>query len=94
MEVNTNMKDKEFMEKAIDMVIEYFNSNVEITDEYQIDESNVYIVWMCMILTNNKALLSTTVPDGLYYEITYDNDTNTFYFNVYKKWDHKKYDNS
>ncbi len=85
------MEDKEFMEKAKDMVIEYYNNQVEITDNYQMQEADVYIVWMCMILGNNKALLSTTVSDGMYYEITYDNNQNTFYFDAYKKWDHQKY---
>ena len=86
------MEDKEFMEKAKDMVIEYYNSNVEITDNYQITESDVYIVWLCSTLGNNKALLSTTVSDGMYYEITFDNNRNTFYFDAYKKWDHKNYE--
>lgn len=86
------MEDKKFMEKCTDMVLEYYNSNVEITDNYQINEENVYIVWMCSILGNNKALLSTTVSDGMYYEITFDNNRNTFYFDAYKKWDHKNYE--
>lgn len=88
------MEDKEFMEKAKDMVIEYYNNQVEITDNFNLKESDVYIVWMCSILGNNKALLSTTVSDGMYYEITYDNNHNKFYFDAYKKWDHKEYDNS
>ncbi|MBQ2653285.1 MAG: hypothetical protein IJF83_07005 [Methanobrevibacter sp.] len=87
------MEDKEFMEKATDMVIEYYNSLVEVTDNYQLKETDVYIVWMCSILGNNKALLSTNVPDGLYYEITYDNNKNTFYFDAYKKWSHQEYEN-
>lgn len=85
------MEDKEFMEKAKDMVIEYYNSNVEITDNYQISEANVYIVWLCSTLGNNKALLSTTVSDGMYYEITYDNNNDCLYFDAYKKWTHKNY---
>ena len=85
------MEDKEFMEKATDMVIEYYNNQVEITDNYKIRETDVYIVWMASILMNNKALLSTNVPDGMYYEITYDNNNETFYFDAYKKWDYKEY---
>lgn len=85
------MDSKEFMEKAKDMVIEYYNNLVEITDNYQLKEEDVYIVWMCSTLGNNKALLSTTVPDGMYYEITYDTNNNTFYFDAYKKWSHQEY---
>ena len=85
------MDDKEFMEKAKDMVIEYYNNLVEITDNYQLEEKDVYIVWMCSILGNNKALLSTNIVDGMYYEITYDNNKNIFYFDAYKKWSHQEY---
>ena len=85
------MEDKEFMIKSTDMVIEYYNNQVEITDNYTLKETDVYIVWMCSILGNNKALLSTTVPDGMYYEITYDTNNNPFYFDAYKKWSHQEY---
>ncbi|WP_405285984.1 DUF6275 family protein [Methanobrevibacter sp.] len=85
------MIESDFREKCIDMVIEYYNSLVEVTDNYNITEAHVYIVWMASILGNNKALLSTTVPDGMYYEITYDNSNNTFYFDAYKKWNHQEY---
>ena len=85
------MDSKEFMEKAKDMVIEYYNNLVEITDNYQLKEEDVYIVWMCSTLGNNKALLSTNIVDGMYYEITYDNNCNTFYFDAYKKWSHQEY---
>lgn len=30
------------------------------------------MVWCCKILQNNKALLSTTLFDGMYYECTYN----------------------
>ncbi len=85
------MDSKEFMEKAKDMVIEYYNNLVEITDNYQLSEEDVYIVWMCSTLGNNKALLSTNIIDGMYYEVTYDNNHNTFYFDAYKKWSHQEY---
>lgn len=42
-------------------------------------------------LQNNKALLSTTVPDGMYYEITYNGDKRECYFDAYKKWENRCY---
>ena len=36
---------------------------------------------------NNKTLLSTTVSDGMYYEITYNGDKDEYYFDAYKKWE-------
>ena len=48
---------------------------------------NVFVVWSCKTLQNNKTLLSTTMPDGLYYEITYNGDKKEAYVDVYKKWE-------
>ena len=85
------MEDKEFMEKAIDMVLTAYNELVEVTDNYTLTSDDVYIVWMCSILENNKALLSTKVPDGMYYEVTYNNDKDELYLDGYKKLIHKEY---
>ena len=74
------MNYNEFMEKCIDMVIEYYNNLFEITDNYHLTEDDVNIVSMYTILNNHKALLSTNVFDGMYYEITFSNDENCFYF--------------
>lgn len=38
-------------------------------------------------LQDNKALVSTIVTDGRYYEITYDGDKQEVYVDVYKKWE-------
>ena len=50
-------------------------------------ENDVYVVWMCKTLQNNKALVSTTVSDGMYYEITHNGDKNETYLDAYKKWE-------
>lgn len=41
---------------------------------------------------NAKALLSTTVSDGMYYELTYNGDKKELYLDAYKKWENKKID--
>lgn len=61
-----------------------------IAKEYQdvgvtLDENNIYVVWLNKTLSNNKALLSTTVEDGMYYEITYNGDKKELYFDSYRK---------
>lgn len=45
----------------------------------------VYVVWFCKTLQNWKALVSTTLPDGMYYEVTYDGDEEVAYLDVYTK---------
>ena len=45
------------------------------------------MVWCCKVLQNNKALLSTTLFDGMYYECTYNGDKKEMYVDAYKKWE-------
>lgn len=73
-------------------IINYFNNIVDKTDNTKISIKDVYVVWMCKTLQNSKALLSTNVPDGLYYECTYNGDKKELYLDVYKKWTNIKID--
>lgn len=83
------MDNQKFVEFAKKDVVDYFNSYKEITDEGRLTPEDVYVVWLCKTLQNNKALLSTTVWDGMYYEVTYNGDKNEMYLDAYKKWDNK-----
>ena len=76
-----------YMEKAKNAVVNYFNSKVEKTDNFKITQENVYIVWFCKTLQNWKALLSTDVSDGMYYELTYNGDKHELYLDAYRKWE-------
>ena len=49
----------------------------------------MFIVWVCKALQNWKALVSTTVADGMYYELTYNGDKKQLYLDAYKKWKNK-----
>lgn len=81
------MEEKEFRELAVKSVVDYFNEQADSTDKNgKITEDEVFIVWECKILQNNKALLSTTIPDGMYYEVTWNGDKNEGYLDAYKKW--------
>lgn len=80
------MTNDRFYKLCKELVVAYFNDNVEKTDNNKIDEDNVFIVWICKTLQNHKALVSTTISDGMYYEITYNGDKNEVYFDAYKKW--------
>ena len=82
--VNT---DRDFIKKAKLIVADYFNSRVDATDSMKIIEDDVFVVWFCTTLQNWKALVSTTVSDGMYYEVTYNGDKNETYLDVYKKWE-------
>lgn len=83
------MDTKKFLDFAIQSVVDYFNSRVDATDRKALKPEDVYIVWSCKTLGNNKALLSTNVSDGMYYEITYNGAKQEAYFDAYKKWENK-----
>ena len=55
-------------------------------------KDDVFVIWYCKTLQNAKALLSTTVSDGMYYELTYNGDKKELYLDAYKKWENKKFD--
>ena len=76
-------------EKARQIVVEYFNQHVDVTDGVKITINDVYIVWFSKTLQNWKALVSTTIPDGRYYEVTYNGDRDETYLDVYVKLDNK-----
>ncbi len=81
------MSNKEFMQIAVKAVVDYFNGQSDVTDKNgKITEEDVFIVWMCKTLQNHKAMLSTTVADGMYYEFTWNGDKSEGYLDAYKKW--------
>lgn len=81
------MSNEEFIKKAKQLVREYAIEHLDKTDE--IPNFNVHIVWSCKILQNSKALLSTDLKDGMYYELTYNGDKKEIYFDAYKKFENK-----
>lgn len=83
------MKNDEMLNLCKKVVVDYYNNNVEKTDNFKIDLGNVYVVWFSKTLQNFKALVSTTVSDGMYYEVTYNGDKNELYLDAYKKWENK-----
>lgn len=83
------MNDKEFMEICKEKVRDYANEHLDKTDNVQITIDNVFVVWQCKTLQNNKALLSTTLYDGMYYELTYNGDKKELYLDAYKKFENK-----
>ena len=83
------MGSKDFILKVKELVAEYANEHLDKSDNKQITVDDVFIVWSCKTLQNNKVLASTTLFDGMYYEITYNGDKNEIYFDAYKKWENK-----
>jgi hypothetical protein len=84
------MDERKYLNLCREKVVEYYNSRVDTTDKNgKITKDDVFAVWFCKTLQNSKALLSTTISDGMYYEITYNGDKNEMYLDAYKKWENK-----
>ena len=69
------------------LVKEYAEEHLDKSDN--VSEFDVFVVWSCKTLQNSKALLSTSLPDGMYYELTYNGDKKELYFDAYKKFENK-----
>ena len=83
------MTQAEFMALAMKTVLTYDVSHTDPTDGVQLTDDDVFIVWCCKTLQNHKALLSTTLYDGMYYEFTYNGDKDEAYLDAYKKWENR-----
>ena len=83
------MTEQKFTEICKQIVCDYANQHLDKSDHMEITYDDVFVVWECKTLQDNKALLSTTLFDGMYYEITYNGDKHEVYFDAYKKWENK-----
>ena len=52
-------------------------------------EFETYIVWKCKALQNWKYLISSSLADGMYYEMTYNGDKKEWYLDAYKKFENR-----
>ena len=73
--------------RAIQIVTEYINEHLDKSDP--VPKFEVYIVWKCKTLQNWKWLLSSSLFDGMYYELTYNGDMKEFYLDAYKKFENR-----
>lgn len=79
------------VETARQLIFEYIEARLEKTDKHvKFTLDQVYAVWFAKVLQNWKALISTELPDGMYYEVTYNDYNNEIYIDAYKKFDNVK----
>ena len=74
-----------FIEKCKELVRDCTNKHAAKSE--QVPEFDVFVVWQSKVLQNNKALLSTTLFDGMYYEVTFNGEKSEIYFDAYKKFE-------
>lgn len=73
--------------KAINIVRSYILEHLDASDK--VPEFDVYIVWKCKILQNWKYMISSSLLDGMYYEVTFDGDAHKWYLDAYKKFENR-----
>lgn len=81
------MGDEKFIGKCKEIVRKYEMDHLDKSDN--VPEFDVFVVWQCKTLQNNKALLSTTLFNGMYYECTYNGDKKELYLDAYKKFENR-----
>ncbi len=84
-----NKNKIEFIPLAKQTVLDYVQAHLDVTDDVKASIDDIYVVWFCKTLQNWKALISTTLPDGMYYEVTYNGDKKEIYLDAYKKFENK-----
>lgn len=72
---------------ALYIVERYIEDHLDKSDK--VPSYSVFIVWKAKILQNFKYLISSTLCDGMYYELTYNGDKKEWYLDAYKKFENK-----
>jgi len=83
------MGSEQFLEKAKQLVKQYAIDHLDKSDSTDRETFEVYVVWSTKVLQHSKALLSTTLFDGMYYELTFNGDKDEIYLDAYKKFENK-----
>lgn len=84
--INQTWASPNYPDLARKIVANYFNDQAEKTDQYAMSWQHCYVVFFAYILGGWKAMVSTAVPDGMYYEVTYNKDSGEAYVDAYKKF--------
>lgn len=79
--------DEDKNERVLRIVGEYVDAHIDKSDD--VPQYGIFVVWQCYILGNAKWLISTTLCDGMYYEVTYNKDKREYYLDAYKKFENK-----
>lgn len=73
--------------KALKIVMDYISEHLDKSDPSV--EFGAFIVWKAKILQHWKYLISSTLYDGMYYELTYNGDRHEWYLDAYKKFENR-----
>lgn len=81
-------EDLQFLAKR--SVVSYVNhqmANGNTVSKIPINEREVHVIWFAETLASWKAMITTDLSDGMYYEVTLSHEKKELYFDAYKKID-------
>lgn len=83
----TRFGSDEFIKLSKKLVKNYYDEMFRDFDRPDVTNlpNDIYVVWECFILGNQKCLISTDVNDGMYFEVTYNKESNKVFVDAYKK---------
>lgn len=79
----------QFLREATIAVFNMAAESLDPTDNVEFVLDDVYEVTHSFVLGNQKAMLSTTLPDGKYYEVTYNSEKEEMYVDCYVRTNQK-----
>jgi hypothetical protein len=74
------------IERAKALVKEYIGKHIDNTNA----QPTIFVVWQSQVLQHFKCMIATTLPLGMCFQLTYDGDLKQWYFDVYRKTDHRE----
>ena len=94
-QAKNDAKDSPYMKK--DIYSKLTKEATKLVEDYVVEhheddpdvEFEVFVVWQCHLLGNRKWLISTTLSEGMYYEVTYDSYRGFYYLDAYKRTESK-----
>lgn len=81
------MGNNEFESVAKNAVATYYRSKFG----YIVPEKDIFLVWSCKTLQNNKAIVAAKTPDFRLFEVTHNGDGKEIYIDGYVKEDSLTY---
>ena len=75
----------EFVKIGKQAVYELAKASLDPTDNVDFSINDVYFVMTAFVLGSIKGTFSTTLPDGKYYEVTYNADKDEMYVDTYMR---------
>lgn len=92
MPVSETGETTELYKRPLDIVYTHVKFRLDRDDVHpHFSPKDVFLVWFSKTLENWKALVATTLPEPLYYEVTYNGQKDETYVDTYIKMENTVY---